>query len=158
LSNTKCDKSYISLSINGIRRLVGKTAFVFVSADADIPGFAPRSAPGVLDFPVGVGAIFTISNGENTVIKSSAASATEDTRFVKLEARLISFNSNRDWSDINSRAESVFSVSDIFVARELGVGRDRATGGDAFVIFGNIRIRGFSAETVGFNVFEGGVH
>jgi len=82
--------------------------------------FAPRSAPRVLDFPV-VLAISAIANGEDTMIKRSATSTAEDTRFVELKARLIGFNSNTDWGNIDGRTKSVLGVGNIFVARELRV-------------------------------------
>jgi len=137
--------------------LVGDTAFVRVSAHADVSGFAPGSAPGVLDFPV-VGTVSTITYRENTVVKSSAAGAAEDTRFVELEARLIGFNGDTDRSHVNGGAQSVFGVGDILVARELGVSGHGATGGVAYTVLGGVGVGGFSAETVGLDVFEGGVH
>jgi len=119
--------------------------------------FAPRSAPRVLDFPV-IGAISSITDSEDTVVKRSAASAAEDTRFVELKARLIGFNGDRDGGDINGGAESILGVGDILVARELGVSRGRARGRFASTVLGRVGVGRFSAETVGFDVFEGTVH
>jgi len=120
--------------------------------------FAPGSAPGVLDFPVGSGPLIAIADSENTVVKSSAASAAEDTRFVELEARLVGFNGNRDGGDVDSSAQSVFGVGDILVASDLGVNGGSAGGGAASTILGSVRISRLRAETVDLDVFEGGVH
>jgi len=161
MSNTEA-KTFVRLlafylSVNGVRRLVGDTAFVGVSAHADISLFAPGSAPRVLDFPV-VGAISAVADSEDTVIKRSSASAAEDTGFVKLEARLVGFNGNTDWGDIDGSAQRGFTVSDILVAGELGVSRGRARRGAASTVLGGVGVSRFSAKTVGLDVFEGRVH
>jgi hypothetical protein len=145
------------LSVNRIRRLVGDTAFVGVSAHANVAGFAPGSAPRVLDFPV-VRTISSVADSQDTVVKVGAASAAEDTGFVELEARLIGFNGNGHRGDIDGGAEGVFGVGDILVARELRVSGGRAGSGFAYTVLGGVRVGRFSAETVGLDVFEGRVH
>jgi len=142
---------------SGVRRLVGEAAFVGVAADADVTLFAPTGAPGVLDFPV-VSGISAITNCEDTVVKVGAASAAEDTRFVELESRLIGFNGNTDGLTINGGTQSVFGVGHILVVSDLGISGHGAGSGFASTILSRVRISGFSAETVGHDVFEGVVH
>jgi len=92
------------------------------------------------------------------VIKRGAADAAEDTRFVELKARLIGFNGDTDWLNINGGAQSVFGVGHILVATNFGVRGGSARRSLASTIFGSVRIGGFSAKTVGLHVFEGVIH
>jgi len=75
-----------------------------------------------------------------------------------LKARLIGFNGNTDWFNIDRGAEGVFSVGHILVARDLGVSGHGAGCGFASAISSSVWVSSFSAKSVGFNVFEGRVH
>jgi len=92
------------------------------------------------------------------VVKVGTTDTAENAGFVELEARLIGFNGNTDRLSINSRAQSVFSVGHILVASDFTVSRDGAGRGLASAIFSSVGVSSLSAETVGFNVFEGVVH
>jgi len=92
------------------------------------------------------------------VVKIGAADTAEDAGFVELKARLIGFNGNTHWLNINRGAQGVFGVGDILVARDLRVSGSSARGFLASAILSGVRISGLSAETIGLNVFESIVH
>jgi hypothetical protein len=107
---------------------------------------------------VGARSIFTITNNEDSVVKGGSADTAEDTGFVELETRLVGLNGDGDGFDIRGGAESALSVSDVLVARDLGVSGSSAGSLLASAILASVRVSGFSAETVGLSVLEGVVH
>mmetsp|Transcript_4827 Transcript_4827/g.7340 ORF Transcript_4827/g.7340 Transcript_4827/m.7340 type:complete len:264 (+) Transcript_4827:168-959(+) len=81
------------------------------SLDENVAVHTPAGAPGVLHLIV-VGTISpgTISNSENTVVEVRSTGASEDTRLVKLEGRLVGLNSNRHRLLNKSRHKSGVTV------------------------------------------------
>jgi len=140
-----------------IRRLVGDTAFVGVSAHADVTIFAPGGAPGVLDFPVGRRRV-AVADNEDTVIQVLAANTAEDTAGVHLETSLVGLNGDRDWFNVIGSAQRVLIVRDINVASDLGVSRHGARAGLASAILAGVRVSGLSAQAVSLDVLEGAIH
>jgi len=66
--------------------------------ESDEAIFAPACAPGVLDDPVLLAMIGTVTNGEDSVVKIGAARCgVEDTIFVVLKCRLVSLDGDREW-------------------------------------------------------------
>ncbi len=76
------------------------TAFSFsvsVSLDQDVSLDAPSSSPGVLDSVIFLSVFFSVSDCQNTVVKSCSAHSWVNTTLVQLEGKMISFNGDWNW-------------------------------------------------------------
>lgn len=100
-----------------------------VLSDFDISIISPWGRPGVLDEEVVNSILSTITNSEDTVIKTGTATLGEDTWGIGLESRLIGFNGN--WNGLFN--EGSFQLSS-------RVGWD-------------IRVTGNFTNTLGLDVF-----
>jgi hypothetical protein len=75
-------------------------------SNSDESRFTPAGTPGVLDNPVVLLSIVSVTNNQDTVVEvSSAVSAVENTTLISLEGSLIGFNGNRDWASVDSIEE-----------------------------------------------------
>jgi len=156
-ANIQCDVCLVCSS-SRIRSSLIKAALILITAHADVSGLTPAGSPGVLDFPVVLSSVSSVSNKQHTVIEVSAASAAEHTRGVVLKAILIGFNGDRDRLAVNGSTQGILVGLDISVAREFGVGRSLAARRFAGAVLTDVRISSLSAETVGLAVSEGAIH
>jgi len=132
------------------------TALVAATDHADVTLLTPRGTPGVLDNPVVLASIGTITNGEDTVVEVGAAGAVKDTRGVELEALLVGLNGNGDGLCANSGEESRLAVGlDVLVAGEGDNGRASL----ASAITSSVGVGSLGADTmVVHDPLEGTVH
>ena len=68
-----------------------------VAGKKDVSILAPSGTPGVLDLPVVLAGVGTVTDDEDTVVELGSTGAGEDTRFVELESRLVSLDGDGDW-------------------------------------------------------------
>jgi len=149
------EKPPIHLSTDDVGSHVGDTALVLVADHADVALLTPRGTPGVLDNPVGLGAVSAVTNSEDTVVEVGTASTVEDTTRVELEAHLVSLNSNSNGDDVDSVHEVSLSGGDIDVARDL----DSGSAALARAVASSVGVVRLSADTtVLLDPLEGGVH
>jgi len=96
---------------------------VVVSGHPDESVESPISSPRVLDDPVVRSAVYSPSNGKNSVVelRGRAIWVTVDSRVVELEGGLRSIDGNRGWSQINLGLEIVL-VSLVYVGVRLQSG------------------------------------
>jgi len=137
--------------------LGSNTAHVLVTDNADVTLLTPRGTPGVLDNPVVLTSISTITNSEDTVVElSTARGIIKDTRGVELEGELVSLDSNGDGSESYSAEEIVLITLDGgLVTREL----DNGSAGLARAINTSVRVSSLGADTIVLeNPLESRVH
>jgi hypothetical protein len=86
------------------------TLVVSITSKVEVTFHTPGITPAVLDEPVVLGAINTVSNNKNSVVKAGAAAKSWviDSTVVELEAHKTSIHSNRDWSN---SGRSVLEIS-----------------------------------------------
>jgi len=128
-------------------------------SNSDESRFTPAGTPGVLDNPVVLLSIVSVTNNQDTVVEvSSALSAVEDTTLISLEGTLVGFNSNGDWSVVDE-AEELSSVvgGDISVTSSLG--NLLFTSNLALTILSSVWVVIFRNETLILSsIVESGVH
>merc|ERR1719198_1398839 len=126
-----------------------------VSLDSNVALLTPGGAPGVLDDPV-VGLTFgTLTNKEDTMIKTSSAEVLDDSTEIELESERCAIDGNRNWSVLKSFRKGLWVLwSDILVADDLFNGSLSG----AFSISALVWVVSFSVHHVSLGIVEGIVH
>lgn len=123
--------------------------------DSDVTLFTPDGGPGVLDDPVTLSALVSVTNSEDGVVKGgSALLGGEDSGMVGLEDSLVSLNGDGDGLQVEGRLEGINVAG---LDHNIGVGTNLTLGGivGAVTIEGGVRVVSLEHERVGLCVIEG---
>ena len=146
----------MSRSLGWVGWLHGDTALGW--SDLDVSSISPGGTPGVLDEEVLLSALSSVSDGEDTVVESGAASAGDDTGVVSLEDVLVGLDSDGNWS----LGEGSLELSTRGVSGDILVGLDLTNtlrlGVLAGSLSGMVWVVSLEHEWVGLNVLESVVH
>jgi len=111
----------LCLCDDGVNKVVD-TALVLLTDETEVTLLTPGLAPRVLDDPVLLGTLNTITDKKNTVVKTLAADNAEDTADVELPEG--SINTNRQRTDVVKSSDHVsVSAVDSTPVRELVLAR-----------------------------------
>jgi len=79
------------------------------NTDSDVSRLSPFGGPGVLDNPEGLSCFSSVTNNKYGVIKgcSTCGSISNNTSGILMEDWLVSFNSDRNWSNLEGSIESI---------------------------------------------------
>jgi len=138
------------------------TALVLATSQENVTVHAPGISPRVLDNPIVGARESAVADEQDTVVELGAAAGVRiDTRRIKLERFLVSFDGDRDRAGLNGSHEGTVSavVGDVSVASE-DTRKLAAVGGElASAISSGVGVSSFSAETAGSDdVLESLVH